>query len=469
VISSVRTRLTLWYVTVLAGVLVTFSVAVYTLLVRTLYDRIESELRSAQQVAITSLDNDAAEGQTPESAAASTVRELFTPPQRLTIYDGSGALLADNGLDGPPPAVPAEALEPASEAAVYSEPEEPGDDDLRLVAARTVTLFPGDRRYIVVASYPLESIEEEIEAIERVFLYAIPGTLAIAGGLGWFLARRSLAPAVAMSEQARRIGAGNLDERLPVSDSQDELGRLATNFNELLDRLHKAFSLQRQFMADASHELRTPLSVVGTTVDVTLENERRTETELRQALEIIGEQNRRLSRTVRDMFTLARADAGRYPLHQTQFYLDETIDEVVRAARQLGAPRGVDVTGETPGESPLHGDEDLLRQMVMNLAENAIKNTPEGGRVRVKLEREAGVYVVTVSDTGTGIPLDAQPHVFERFYRGDRARSRSDGSGGAGLGLPIARWIAEAHGGQLRLVHSDERGTTFRATLPETR
>jgi two-component system, OmpR family, sensor kinase len=469
VISSVRTRLTLWYVAVLAGVLVTFSVAVYTLLVRTLYDRIESELRSTQQVAITSLDNDAAEGQTIAGAASSTVRELFNPPQRLTIYDGNGAMLADNGLDDPPPSVPVEALGPGGDVAIYTEPEEPGDDDLRLVAARTVTLFPGDRRYIVVASYPLEPIEEEIEVIERVFLYAIPGTLAIAGGLGWFLARRSLAPAVAMSEQARQIGAGNLDERLPVSDSRDELGRLATNFNELLDRLHTAFSLQRQFMADASHELRTPLSVVGTTVEVTLEKEQRSEAELREALEIIGEQNQRLARTVRDMFTLARADAGRYPLQHTKFYLDETIDEVVRAARQLGSRRGVDVTGGTSGDSPLHGDEDLLRQMVMNLAENAVKHTPAGGTVRVKLEREADRYVITVADTGAGIPPETQPHIFERFYRGDRARSHTDGSGGAGLGLPIARWIAEAHGGRLELAHSDAHGSTFRVTIPTTR
>jgi HAMP domain-containing protein len=316
VINSVRTRLTLWYVAVLAGVLVAFSGGVYALLVRTLYDRVESELRSAHQVVITSLDNDADEGQSVEGAARSTVRELFNPPQRLTIYDTEGRLLADNGLEDEPPGPPAHALGLADEVEVYSEPEEPGDDDLRLVAARTATVFPGERKYVVVASYPLEPIEEEIEAIEKVFLYAIPGTLALAGILGWFLAKRSLAPAVAMSEQARRIGTGNLEERLPVSDPQDELGRLATNFNELLDRLHTAFSQQRQFMADASHELRTPVSVVSTTVDVMLEKEDRSEEELREALAIIGEQNHRLARTVRDMFTLARADAGRYPIHK---------------------------------------------------------------------------------------------------------------------------------------------------------
>jgi heavy metal sensor kinase len=469
VISSVRARLTLWYVGVLAAVLVAFSAGVYGLLARTLYDRIEAELRSVQQVAITSLENDAEEGQTARGAAESTALELFNPPQRVTIYDASGQLLADNGLEDAPPRPAPDALGDEQDVAVYSAPEEPGDDDMILVAVRAATISAEGRRYVIVASHPLEAIEDELEALGQVFLYVIPGALLLAGVGGWFLAKRSLAPAVAMSEQARRIGAEDLTRRLPIANERDELGRLATNFNELLDRLHAAFQLQRQFMADASHELRTPVSVVGTTVEVMLEKDGRSEVELRDALEVIGEQNQRLARTVHDMFLLARADAGHYPLQETRFYLDETIEEAGRTARLLGAKRGVGVETETPGDAPLHGDEDLVRQMVTNLAENAVKHTPAGGSVRVSLAREGDAYVVTVSDTGTGIPLEAQPHVFERFYRVDRARARAGGSGGAGLGLPIARWIAEAHGGRLVLARSDDSGSTFRATLPIAR
>jgi heavy metal sensor kinase len=466
-INSVRMRLTLWYVGVLGAVLVAFSAGVYALLARTLYDQLDLELRSVQHVAVISLMHDAEEGQTLEGAAESTARELANPPQTLAIYDASGRLLAHNGHDDPPPPPPLERLADG-ELALYEVPEEPGDDDLVRVSAQAARVSPGDRDYILVASHPLETIEEELEALLRVFSYAVPAALVLAGLGGWFLVRRSLAPAVDMSEQARRISIEDLGRRLPVADPRDELGRLATNFNELLDRLSAAFGQQRQFMADASHELRTPLSVVGTAVDVTLEKEQRSEAEYREALAIIGEQNRRLSRTVEDMFTLARADAGRYPVRRESFYLDELVEETARAARLLGARRGVEVSAETGGEAPAEGDEGLLRQMVMNLIDNAVKHTPAGGRVQLTLGRANGQYVITVADTGAGIPPEAQAKVFERFYRVDQSRPREDSpaGAGAGLGLPIARWVAEIHGGRLEITRSDERGTVIRAVLP---
>jgi heavy metal sensor kinase len=467
-ISSVRTRLTLWYVGVLAAVLVLFAVGVYGFFAQSLYDRADSELRVVQQVAVTSLEKDAEEGDSVEVSAETTARELLNPPQRVTIYDGAGRLLADNAIDEDEPPLPPPGRGEPGEVVVYTVPEEAGDDDLLLVAAQLVAIAQGDREFVVVASQPLEPITDELDTIWNALAYSIPVALALAGIGGWYLARRSLAPAVAMSEEARRIGAEDLRRRLPVANPRDELGRLATNFNELLGRLHEAFWLQRQFMADASHELRTPLSVVGTAVEVTLEKEGRSEAEYREALELVGEQNRRLARTVEDMFTLARADAGRYPLRREGFYLDETVEEAARAARVLGSRRGVDVTSEAFGEAPFAGDEDLVRQMVMNLLDNAVKHTPEGGSVRATLARNARRYVLTVEDTGSGIPAEARPHVFERFYRVDRARSRAEATagGGAGLGLPIARWIAEAHGGALDLARSDERGTAFRVTLP---
>jgi signal transduction histidine kinase len=171
------------------------------------------------------------------------------------------------------------------------------------------------------------------------------------------------------------------------------------------------------------------------------------------------------------MFTLARADSDRYPLRRESFYLDELVGEAARAARLLGARRGVDVVYESDGESPFVGDEYLVRQMVLNLLDNAIKHTPDGGEVRLTLRRASDRYTITVADTGTGIPEEAKPHVFERFYRADRSRSRTESliGSGAGLGLPIARWIASVHGGQLELVASDSTGTTFRATLPAER
>jgi heavy metal sensor kinase len=313
-----------------------------------------------------------------------------------------------------------------------------------------------------VTSRSLTPLLGELDTDRLVLSIAVPLGLLLAGLGGWFLARKSLAPVLAMSEQAHRIGAENLDQRLPMVNPRDELGRLAGTFNDLLSRLSSAFGVQRQFMADASHELRTPLSVIRTTTSVTLEKDRRSEEEYRGALAIVDGQSRRLTRIVDDMFKLARADAGRLTLHQHALYLDELLREMARAASVLGASKDVTVHLPSLPESPCYGDEDLLRQMISNLLDNAVKYTPRGGSVTLNLQRSNGSYYVSVSDTGIGIPMEAQAHVFERFYRVDR----SDSGAGAGLGLAIARSIAETHGGRLELERSDERGSTFVAVLP---
>jgi heavy metal sensor kinase len=307
----------------------------------------------------------------------------------------------------------------------------------------------------------------------RDLLYiAVPVALLFSGLGGWFLARRSLAPAVEMAERARRIGAENLEQRLPVANPRDEIGRLAATFNELLGRLDESFSYQRRFMADASHELRTPLSVIRTATGVTLEREGRAEGEYQDALKIIDEQARRLTHIVEDMFTLARADVGQPGLNMCDFYLDELVTEVARAAEVLASRRGVRIEVAHAPETLFHGDEGLLRQMLLNLVDNAVKHTPPGGSVRIALALADHRCAITVADTGTGIPAAAQQHIFERFFRADKARSRVEAVGsessGAGLGLSISQRIAEAHGGRVELRHSDVTGSTFVATLPLT-
>jgi signal transduction histidine kinase len=211
-----------------------------------------------------------------------------------------------------------------------------------------------------------------------------------------------------------------------------------------------------------------------TTTQVTLEKPRRDENEYRSALAMIDDQARRLGRIVDDMFTLARADAGRRPLARCAFYLDELIVETARAASVLAARKGVTVETARSPEVSYYGDEHLLRQMLLNLLDNAIRHTPADGGVRVSLNLGDSTCEVVVADTGCGIPVESQPHIFERFYRVDKARSRSDvnangangAGGGAGLGLSIARWVAEAHGGTIRLVRSDPAGTVFAVTIP---
>jgi len=480
-LDSIRTRLTLWHVGVLALALIVFSAGVYLLLARDLHRRMDESLQASAESLAVSLDHERAEGESEAEAANSAVNDLHLLNQAMAIFDAEGRLLAeqptphnDHALLSSPDSIPAGALR------LYTVPGD-GVEGWRVVARR-VKIGAADAPYLVVVSQPLETVTDELAMLRRVFLVAVPLALLLAGLGGFFLARKSLAPVVAMSEQARQIGAENLERRLPVANPRDELGQLASTFNELLARLDASFSLQRQFMADASHELRTPLSVMRTTTQVILERPRRDEDEYRGALAMIDDQTSRLARIVDDMFTLARADAGRRPLAHGAFYLDELIVETGRAASVLAARKGVKVEIEPAPEIPYCGDEHLLRQMLLNLLDNAIKHTPAGGGVHVSLNQSDSICEVVVADTGDGIPVEAQPHIFERFYRVDRARSRSDinvhgargganggangTGGGAGLGLSIARWVAEAHGGTIRLVHSDSAGTVFAIALP---
>jgi len=470
-IDSVRGRLTLWYVSALALMLVAFSVILYVLAARALYQRLDDGLRSLIEVSTKSLNNDAEEGQSYQNAAQSTAAELSHFPQVLLIFDVGGKLLTDNHPeDDFPEKLPELSLIPDNEPRFYTIAEEDDDGDRHRIAVRSVSISPANRRYIILASQPLDVVEDELEALRQPLYFAGPVALLLAGLGGWILARKSLKPVVAMAESARRIGAGNLGQQLPVANPRDELGQLAVTFNELLARLHAAFAQQRQFMADASHELRTPLSVLRTTAGVTLKKQHRSEDEYREAIHMMDEQTQRLTRIVKDLFTLARADAARYPLHKKAFYLNDLLEEVARAGNLLAAEKNIALEVANLPEANCQGDEDLLRRMILNLVDNAIKYTPPRGVVRLRLARESRHFVITVSDTGSGIPVDSHTHIFERFYRVDKARSRSEdaGGGGAGLGLSIATWIAEAHGGSLKLTHSGPDGTTFVAKLPAT-
>jgi two-component system OmpR family sensor kinase len=465
-IDTVRGRLTLWYVSALALILALFGVSVYVMLSRALHRRVDEGLRSTIEISITSLTHDTQEGQSPQSAAQSTAAELSHPQQAMMIFDDRGQLLATHpGEEDLQIQLPDRATIPDADVALYTISNGGNGNANHRIALRRVTIPPAGTPYIILASQPLKPVEDELESLREILYFAAPVVLLLAGFGGWFLARQGLAPVTAMARSARQIGAGSLDQQLPIVNPRDELGQLATTFNDLLARLNAAFEEQRRFMADASHELRNPLSVMSTAAGVTLKKEHREEEEYREALEIIAEQTRRLSRIVNDMFMLARADAGQYPLRKQSLYLDDLVEEVARAGAVLASDRRVSVQLTNLHEAVFHGDEDLLRQMLLNLVDNAVKFTPSDGSVTLSLERRDNAYLLTVIDEGPGIPPEARRHIFERFYRADRVRTRAE-DGGAGLGLAIARWIARAHDGDIELDDSRSAGTKFIVRLP---
>jgi heavy metal sensor kinase len=462
-IETVRTRLTLWYVSILAVALIVVGAMIYVLLEQALYLRLDANLEAGVRTAMTSLENDQREGQDHEDAARSTAAELSSSEQMLAIYGVDGRLLAEGGRDGDLEiALPRPETIPDGDVLFETVLESDGDDRHRL-AFRRVSIPPSV--YIVVAGSDLEPMDEELAFLRNILGYMVPLALCIAGVGGWFLARQSLSPVVAMADRARRIGVENLGERLPVANPRDELGHLAETFNELLGRLEASLTQQRQFMADASHELRTPVATTRTAASVALQQTHRDESEYRETLEIVEQQTVRLSRVVDDMFTLARADAGNYPVRKTPMYLDEIVDEVVRAARVIASTKGVSIDPMTLRSAAFTGDEDLIRRMIVNLIDNAVRHAPAGSTVRVDLDATDTGYSVAVRDQGPGIPPELRGHIFERFYRGDVIRRR-DAHDGAGLGLALARWIANLHGGDVVLARSSPSGSTFVISLP---
>jgi heavy metal sensor kinase len=466
-IDSVRARLTAWYVGVLAVTLVLFELAVYAALSRTLLENVDAALSASIRTVATSLSNDIGEGQSRVEAARATVDELSSRQVAVAVFDTSGELIASRLDDDMEPRLPQEGV-PDGEPLLFDISEEPGDDDFIRAAVLRVRVHPATAPFIVHVSTRLDPLEDDLEDIRTVLLSAIPAVLFVAGAAGWFMARKSLRPVLVMAERARAIGATNLDERLPVSNPRDELGRLAATFNELLTRLSAAFTQQRQFMADASHELKTPLATIRAAASVTLQQAQRTESEYRDALGMIDDQSARLTRIVEDMFTLARADAGHLPLRPGSFYLDELLNDIAAAARIRAADAGIPVVVSGATEVPCTADEELIRRLVTNLVDNGLKYSPPGQPVQIALEQTAGCARISVTNQGPPISPDAQAHLFERFFRGDTARVHGEtmSGSGAGLGLAIARWIAHAHGGTLVLVRSDELGTTFAAEVP---
>jgi len=433
-----------------------------------LYGRLDAGLQTTMEGTVRLFLHEKEEGEDDRRSAGSAMRKYYYPRQAIAVFDHDGGLLKEQSLGNLHAFLPASiALDKDGLQFHTLHGSQMGaDGGLRTVVQRIRT-SPQSAVFIAICQ-PMEDASGDLELLGGILCLAIPFTMILTAAGGWFLARKSLAPVVVMSECARRIGAKNLSERLPVINPHDELGNLATTFNELLARLHRALMQQRQFMADASHELRNPVSVIRTTSEVMMGRVERGVSEYREALARIGDQARRVTRIIEDMFTLARADAGGRELKPQDFYLDELVTEAARAAGALAERKGVNIECAPALETLYRGDEELLRQMLLNLLDNAIKYTPEEGKISLRLVQGDSSHIITIADTGVGIPIEARPHIFERFYRADKARSRvGEANGvGVGLGLSIAKWITEAHGGRLTLQHSDSDGSVFVVSLP---
>lgn len=315
---------------------------------------------------------------------------------------------------------------------------------------------------VFVGHLQVARLLDSYESFNRVLLIALLIGLAAATAslfIAVLLTPRLFKPLDDMAEVARQITrADDLGRRVPDTGRADEIGDLARAFNQTLERLERLFTTQHRLLADVSHELRTPLTTVRGNIDLM----RRMGMVDPDSMVAIQDEIERMTRLVGDLLLLARADSGGLPLHWQTVELDDMLFEVYRQVSLLD--RGVEVVLTAVDQVRVNGDPDRLKQLILNLVDNAIKYTPRGGKVRLSLSKANGWSTIEIADNGIGIPEDDLPHIFERFYRVDKARSR--GQGGSGLGLSIAKWIADAHGAVLQVQSEMNVGTTFTIKLP---
>jgi heavy metal sensor kinase len=308
-------------------------------------------------------------------------------------------------------------------------------------------------------------MRQQLRDLALVLVFGLPLGVAAAGLGGYTLAQRALAPVERMTERARSITAERLSDRLPVHNPDNEMGRLATVFNETLGRLEASFEQMRRFTGDVSHELRTPLTAIRSVGEVGL-REHRDEAAYRAIIGSMLEEVDRLSGLVDRLLTLSRAEGGQAKLSVEVVHLGELAEDVVSYLGVLAEEKRQSLTVEAFGAPHGLGDRLVLRQSLINLVDNAIKYTPVGGGIHIRVSDAPSGPSIDVIDTGPGIAPEVRTRIFDRYDRG--GNSWSDGIGGSGLGLAIAKWAVEVNGGQLSLENTSETGSTFRITLPRT-
>lgn len=455
---SIRFRLTLWYTTILTVVIALFGVTVWSTLAFSLTNQIDQRLiQTADQVlrvsSVLSFEGDISLLNIPK------LETFQTDDIYIQVLYPSGEVGAASqnlgGFDQP--------LDPGalSEGQRFSEAIK-GTTHLRVL---TQPIVSNDT---LIGYLQVGARLNNIDAVKSLLLFTLIAvgavSVALSAGVVLLTVGRALRPIEDVTNAALQITrADDLSRRVPLTGpATDEVGRLVTAFNTTLERLEKLFNAQRRFLADVSHELRTPLTAIRGNVDLL----RRMKQPDRESLDAIQAEAERMSRLVGDLLMLAQAESGNLPLARNEVELDTLLLEVYQQARVLAGSKVAVTLGEED-QARAYGDRDKIKQVLLNLVGNAIKYTPAGGKVTLGLACVNGWGRFTVADSGVGIPPEDLPHVFDRFYRADKSRTRGAGTpGGAGLGLSIAQWIAQAHGGRLEVTSQPGKGSCFSFWLP---
>jgi heavy metal sensor kinase len=459
---SLYFRLILWYSGLVILVLLAFAAYTYEGVRVRLYGEMEKTLaRRAQQVADNVLIH---EGSESPQEIAHQIREVYSPAAnnrfiRILRADRSVLYVSDAPKDGSfdPLAVPL----PSPQALAQRIEILPSGTNLLMVDLPVTVAGKGFR---IEMGAPTHEMQTALHGLLVTLLFGLPMVVIIVSAGGYALVRRSLKPVEDIRATAEQITFGNLSNRLPVAATGDALENLSVTLNQMLERLEDAYQQVSRFSADASHELRTPLTIMRGELESIIQRESGLPDRLRERIGSVLEETERLSHIAESLFAICRLDAGEGKAKPTTFYLIDLVKTTADQMLLLAEDKAIKVFVENPRLVKISGDEARLKQVVVNLLDNAIKYTPKGGGIRISVTEAHHKAVLSITDSGIGISPEALPHIFERFYRADKARSREQG--GAGLGLSIVRSIVQAHGGTVEVESVEQKGTTCRVILP---
>ncbi|MDP2876728.1 MAG: heavy metal sensor histidine kinase [Holophaga sp.] len=461
---TLRFRLTVWYSFALTLVLAAFGLLVYQTMSHRLLQHHDEPLREMGTAVVHILnEHEDCHDLTPDQ-----VRTLDQLGRLVLVHDVEG----EHQVFYQSPEMKANALAPAVGALGWEALPTPRFVTIQQngMPWRVLSLpyrSKAGRPGVVRLMQDLGDIAETLRSLRLALLLISPAGVLLSALGGYWLSGRALAPVDHVARMAHEIEATNLNQRLPHPGVDDEIGRLVDTLNRMIGRLEHSFDAMKQFTADASHELRSPLNTMRSTIDVLLDQPRTVE-EHRKGLESLGEEVNRLHRIVEDLLLLARADAGRQAMAREPVELDALVSALAESMAVRAEERGVTLKADQISPAAVLGDEPWLIQLVGNLLDNALKFTPSGGTVEVRLECAESSVRLEVLDSGPGIPEGDLERIFERFYQSDPSRTRGLKSG-AGLGLAIAAWIAEAHEGQIQAFNRANGGAAFLVELPVLR
>ncbi len=454
---SIRFRLTLWYVLTVMATFVVIAWATYQYVNAMLISSLDTSVTNEVKWITSRLEK-----QRERNESNDEVREdirdhasYFPHKEFIEIWDSTGQIFHQSrNLSGDTLFFLLENIE--NHRWLLITLQDFRDHQLRLAMSKTSSAT-------ILLGIPMESTTEVMSQLFDTLAWMSPLVMLIAVVGGTILAKKSLAKVNKVTETVKRITVERLHDRIPEPEINDEIGNLISTFNAMISRLDSSFEQMKQFSADASHELRTPLTVIRTQLESALDS-RRSPAELKKIVAHCLDETIRMSSTIENLLLLAKSDAGQVTVRNDKVVLQKLMEEMYEESIILASAKSITVQLQKADPATILGDEQRLRQMLLNLIDNAIKYSQYNGAINLSLVKNNGRATITVADNGIGIPAEEVPRIFDRFYRVDRARSRE--MGGAGLGLSITRWIVQAHGGNLTVKSEVNKGSEFTVVFP---